>query len=152
MAAAFMYSGVPKAGAARDKAAIPIGRPARTNVGEDLRILPGEMLGADGGDGAGSHVGDGARVEDGAWRADLGIQQEEGCEFRGQVVLVVVDVVGHHLDAGPIYIAPDPAAQRIEMSDLAGLRFEEDAGLDDRLLVALREQAALDGVDDLVVR
>ncbi len=43
---------------------VPVGRAARADVAEHLRVLARQVLGAERGDGAGAHVGDGGGVED----------------------------------------------------------------------------------------
>ncbi len=79
------------------------------------------------------------------------IEQVEQPHLRRQAAPVVVDVVADDLDAGERE-RRDVAAQHVEVAvDTRASGDEMHARLDHRLAVALRAQAGLDGVEDLVV-
>src|SRR3546814_13251687 len=81
--------------------------------------------------------------------SDLIKQQQDG-QFGRQVVLVVVDEVADHLDAGGINRLAQRAAQHVEMA-VGDAGLEMHARVDHRLAPALAGQAGLDGGQDFVV-
>ena len=99
-----------------EQAHIPVGGAARADMAEDLRVLAGQIFGADRGDRAGAHVGDAAGVQDRLGRADARIEQRQDAELGGQALLVVVDEVADDLDAGGVDRRADGAAQHVEMA------------------------------------
>src|SRR3546814_1659135 len=85
-------------------------------MAEDFRRLARQILGTDGGDRAGAHVGDAAGIQDRLRHAGARIKQQQDGQFGRQVVLVVVDEVADHLDAGGINRLAQRAAQHVEMA------------------------------------
>src|SRR3546814_10541883 len=81
---------------------VPVSGAARADMAEDFRRLARQILGTDGGDRAGAHVGDAAGIQDRLRHAGARIKQQQDGQFGRQVVLVVVDEVADHLDAGGI--------------------------------------------------
>ena len=60
---------------------IPVGRAARPDMTKNLRVLAGEISGAERGQGAGAHLGDRCRIENGDWHAGPWIKQIEERHF-----------------------------------------------------------------------
>ena len=129
---------------------VPVGRAASADVRQHLRVLLGQVPGADRRDGAGAHVGDVGGVDHGDRHARLRIEQVEDGQLRRQADLVVAIEVAHHLDARQAERA-DVAAQHVEVTGVVLLGHQVHARLEGRLVAALRQQALLDGADDLGV-
>ena len=90
-------------------------------------------------------------VDHGLRHAGAGVVEREQAVLRRQPALVVVDVVADDLDAGQRE-RRDVAAEHVEVPAERLVGPQVDARLDHRLAQALRAQAALDRVQDLVVR
>ena len=134
-----------------EQAHVPVGGAARADMAEHARVLAREMLGADRRHGAGAHVGQVAAVDDRLRHAVARVHQQQQADLGRQSLLVVVDIVADHLDAGEIDRRAERAAQHVEMPVHGGIGHQMHARLDHRLAPALRGKTRLDRVDDLVV-
>ena len=124
------------------------GGSARADMAEHLRIVGGEVLRADGGNGARSHPRGGGAVDDRVGRAGLRAEQDHGRELRRHVVLVVLLEVADDLDArgaDRFHVALEDVEQLLgEVED------EVILGRHDHLLVAVGLETDLDGVEHVL--
>ena len=98
-----------------DEPDVPVGRAAGPDVPQHFRVLAGEMLGAQRGHRTRAHVGQHRRIEDGARRAGIGIEEGEHGELGRQPLFPVVHEIADDLDAGDAERSDD-AAQHVEMT------------------------------------
>ncbi len=129
---------------------IPIGRPSRPDMTKDTGVLRRQVFRTQGRERARPHVSYPRRINDGLWYSRLRAKKVEQRHLRRQSLLIVVDIVPHHFDAG-IAERSDIAAENIEMAVDGGIRCQMEARLNNGLTTSGRHQSRLDRIQDFVI-
>src|SRR5262249_20015306 len=127
-----------------DQPAVPVRCAARSDIRQHSSFLPGQVLSTDCRHSTGAHIGNGARLYDRAWSAALRVEQQKSRKFRWQVVLVIIIIIRNDFNPGVIDRLANPAAQHVEMANLARVRLQMHAWFNYRLAPALGKKATLD--------